>query len=125
MIHAAHRSPRPVILNRRSWLVNGLTRSEQILGELAAHGRRVEPYFFRTSDGHEIDLVLDFGNERWAIEVKLSASPTPSEMDTLDCNADLIGATRRYLVSHTPRSAGTVARASCSLTGAMERIAEP
>ncbi len=98
---------------------------EQILGELAAHGRRVEPYFFRTSDGHEIDLVLDFGNERWAIEVKLSASPTPSDMDTLDRNADLIGATRRYLVSQTPRSAGTVARASCNLTGVMERLAEP
>ena len=97
---------------------------EQIIGQLAAHARRVEPYFFRTSDGHEIDLVLDFGNERWAIDVKLSASPTPSDMDTLDRTADLIGATRRYLVSQTPRSAGTVARASCNLSGVMERIAE-
>ncbi len=96
---------------------------EQIVGELAAHGRRFEPYFFRTSDGHEIDLVLDFGNERWAIEVKLSASPTTSDMDRLDRTANLIGATRRYLVSQTPRSAGTSTRASCNLSGVMERIA--
>ena len=96
---------------------------EQIIGELAARGERVEPYFFRTSDGHEIDLVLDFGKERWAIEVKLSASPTPADMDRLDRTADLIGATRRYLVSQTPRSAGTVTRASCNLHGVMERLA--
>ena len=96
---------------------------EQIIGELAARGERVEPYFFRTSDGHEIDLVLDFGKERWAIEVKLSASPTPADMDRLDRAADLIGATRRYLVSQTPRSAGTVTRASCNLHGVMERLA--
>ena len=98
---------------------------EQIIGELAVQGRRVEPYFFRTSDGHEIDLVLDFGNERWAIEVKLSASPTPADMAALDRTADLIGATRRYLVSQTPRSAGTSARASCNLSGLMERLASP
>lgn len=96
---------------------------EQVLGELAARDRYVDAYFFRTSDGHEIDLVLDFGDERWAIEVKLSASPTPADMDKLDRTADLIGATRRYLVSQTPRSAGSDNRASCNLVGLMERIA--
>ncbi len=96
---------------------------EQIIGELAAHGARVEPYFFRTSDGHEIDLVLDFGRERWAIEVKLSASPTPADMDRLDRTADLIGATHRYLVSQTPRSVASATRASFNLSGMLERLA--
>ena len=96
---------------------------EQIIGELAAHGARVEPYFFRTSDGHEIDLVLDFGRERWAIEVKLSASPTPADMDRLDRTADLIGATHRYLVSQTPRSVASATRASFKLSGMLERLA--
>jgi predicted AAA+ superfamily ATPase len=95
---------------------------EQVLGELAARDRHADAYFFRTSDGHEIDLVLDFGGERWAIEVKLSASPTPADMDRLDRTADLIGATRRYLVSQTPRSAGSETRASCNLVGLMERL---
>lgn len=96
---------------------------EQIIGELAAHGARVEPYFFRTSDGHEIDLVLDFGRERWAIEVKLSASPTPADMDRLDRTADLIGATHRYLVSQTPRSVASATRASFNLSGMLKRLA--
>ena len=71
---------------------------EQIIGELAARGSRAEPYFFRTSDGHEIDLVLDLGAERWAVAVKLTASPSPADMTKLETTADLIGATRRYLV---------------------------
>ena len=96
---------------------------EQVIGEFAALGRFVDAYFFRTSDGHEIDLVLDFGKERWAIEVKLTASPTPADMDRLDRTADLIGASRRYLVSQTPRSVGSAIRASCNLNGLLERIA--
>lgn len=96
---------------------------EQIIGELAAHGILAQPYFFRTSDGHEIDLVLDVGTERWAVEVKLTASPSPADMAKLDKTADMIGATRRYLVSQTPRSSGDVQRASCNLTGVMERLA--
>ena len=32
---------------------------------------RVRPYYYRTSGGAEIDLILEFGlNERWAIEIK-------------------------------------------------------
>lgn len=96
---------------------------EQVIGEFAALGRLVDAYFFQTSDGHEIDLVLDFGNERWAIEVKLTASPTPVDLERLDRTADLIGASRRYLVSQTPRSVGSAIRASCNLNGLFERIA--
>lgn len=79
---------------------------EQILGELSSRGRDVDPYYFRTSDGHELDLVLDFGTERWVIEVKLTASPSPSDMNHLDAVADMIGASRRFLVSQTKRAAG-------------------
>ena len=67
---------------------------EQVIGDLAARGQRAEPYFFRTSDGHEIDLVLDMGGERWAIEVKLTASPSTGDMARLDKVADMIGADR-------------------------------
>ena len=35
------------------------------------------PYFYRTANGAEVDLVLDMSNgERWAIEIKRSSSPT-------------------------------------------------
>lgn len=31
---------------------------------------RCDPYYFRSSDGYEIDLLLDWGQERWAVEVR-------------------------------------------------------
>ena len=34
--------------------------------------------FYRTSAGAEIDLVLEFGLQRWAIEIKHSSAPSPS-----------------------------------------------
>ena len=39
-------------------------------------GGSVRPYFYRTSAGAEIDLVLEFpAGERWAFEIKLSGKP--------------------------------------------------
>jgi predicted AAA+ superfamily ATPase len=38
---------------------------------------RTRPCFYRTSNGAEIDLILELpGNRRWAIEVKRSSAPT-------------------------------------------------
>ena len=34
---------------------------EQTLATLAAAGKRAQPFFFRTSDGYELDLLLDWG----------------------------------------------------------------
>jgi uncharacterized protein len=95
---------------------------EQAIGELTAQGRGFEAYYFRTSDQHEIDLVLDFGTERWAIEVKLTASPGPADMHRLDLSADMIGASRRLLVSQTAKSTGDQMRASCNIAGLLERL---
>jgi predicted AAA+ superfamily ATPase len=37
----------------------------------------VNPFFYRTSAGAEIDLVLEFGlNDYWAVEIKASRVPT-------------------------------------------------
>ncbi len=40
-------------------------------------------YYFRTVDQHELDLVLDFGKELWAIEVKLTSSPSTDDVARL------------------------------------------
>jgi uncharacterized protein len=97
---------------------------EQTLGMLAARDRRCDPYWFRTSDGYEIDLVLDFGGERWAVEFKLSSSPSPGDLHRLDKTADMIGATHRYLVSNTRTSAGDGRRHSCDLTAFLRAVAQ-
>lgn len=88
---------------------------EQLLGELSSRGRVFDACYFRTSDQHEIDLVLLGGREVAAIEAKLTSSPSASDMARLDKCADLIGATRRFLVSQTASPAGNAHRASCNL----------
>ena len=97
---------------------------EQVLGVLAALGRHYEAYCFRTSDQQELDLVLDLGQELWAVEVKLSASPSAADMDRLDKTADLIGASRRFLISRTSKTLDGGKRISCNLdwlVGYLER----
>jgi hypothetical protein len=97
---------------------------EQVLGTLSARGVSFESYYFRTSDLYEVDLVIDTGRERWAIEVKLTASPGPDDMTRLDRAAGMIGATRRFLVTRTRRPAGDDRRASCDLGGLLERLSQ-
>ena len=95
---------------------------EQVLAELSARGIDVEPFYFRTSDQHELDLVLDFGTERWAIEVKLTTSPSPSDVDRLNRTADMIQATRRVLVTRTASPSGNDRVASCNLPWLLEQL---
>ena len=57
----------------------------------------VQPYYYRTTGGAELDLVLEFGvSERWAIEIKRSAAPSLSKGFHIAC--DDIKATRKYVV---------------------------
>lgn len=96
---------------------------EQAIGLLTQIGVQVEPFWFRTADGLELDLVLDFGGERWAVEIKLTSNPSTGELRRLEAAADLIGARRRFLVSHTTETLGTGATVSCDLAGFLERLA--
>ena len=88
---------------------------EQVLAHLAQRDQACEAFFFRTSDQHEVDLVLDFGGQPWAIEVKLTATPGPDDMRRLNAAADLIGAGKRILISRTSRSVASDREVSCSL----------
>ena len=77
---------------------------EQTIQTLATHDAYPKAFFFRTSDGIVIDLLLDFGTCTWAVEVKLTSSPGPADMDQLRKAAGLIGADRRVLVSQVKTS---------------------
>jgi hypothetical protein len=76
---------------------------EQTLSTLAATGARVQPHWFRTSDGYELDLVLDWGNERWALEIKLSSNPSNSDVERLRKSAGMIDASRCILLCRIAR----------------------
>ena len=95
---------------------------EQAIGELVSRGLNFSAYYLRTSDQYELDLVLDIGKELWGIEIKLTSSPSPLDMDRLNNTADMIGATRRFLVTRTSKPAGDEYRASCNLPSLMELL---
>jgi predicted AAA+ superfamily ATPase len=55
------------------------------------------PFFYRTADGAEIDLVLEFSaKEKWAVEIKRSSAPALSKGFHIACND--IKADKRYVV---------------------------
>lgn len=97
---------------------------EQVLGVLKQCDCTFEPYFLRTSDQHEIDLLLDFGRDLWAVEVKLTANPSPQDMERLNRTADMVGANRRFLVSQVCTITEGKNRASCNLPWLLERLEE-
>ncbi|MBI3016032.1 MAG: ATP-binding protein [Candidatus Tectomicrobia bacterium] len=97
---------------------------EQALGVLSSKGRTYDAYYFRTSDQYELDLMLDFGKDLWAIEIKLTSSPGPEDMARLDKTADLVKASRRFLVSQTRRPSGDERRVSCDLPSFLDRLRE-
>jgi len=57
----------------------------------------LQPYFYRTPGGAEVDLILEFGvKERWAIEIKRSSAPSLSKGFYIAC--DDIRASKKYIV---------------------------
>jgi uncharacterized protein len=71
---------------------------EQTLAALQIKNRKATPYFFRSSDGYAVDLLLDWGTALWAVEIKLTSNPSQPEIDRLHKVADMVGATRRILI---------------------------
>jgi hypothetical protein len=64
---------------------------------LAVAPAGTRPYFYRTSAGAELDLLLELpGRERWAIEIKRSTAPVPSR--GFHIASDDVAATARYIV---------------------------
>ncbi len=95
---------------------------EQILAHLAQVDQLAEAFFLRTSDQQEIDLLLDFGDRLWAIEIKLAASPGPDDMRRLGRAADLIGADKRILVSRTSHPVASDREVSCDLPWLLRHV---
>jgi hypothetical protein len=94
---------------------------EQVLGHLEALGAAPEPFFLRTSDGYEIDLLVEVGGRRWAIEVKLTSHPSPQDMARFDKVAAWVDVDLRVLISRTSEVTESANRISCSLSAFLER----
>jgi uncharacterized protein len=125
LLHAMLNVPGPRELLAQPWVGASWEGFviEQALGTLHQQDRPFEAFFFRTSDQHELDLVLDFGKSRWAIEVKLTSSPSPQDLRRLNHTADMIGAERRFLISQTREIVDEGRQVSCNLEWFLESLA--
>jgi predicted AAA+ superfamily ATPase len=96
----------------------------QVLDTLSALGRTFEPYYFLTSDGYEVDLVLDLGKTVVAVEVKLTASPATDDMAHLRRTGEMVRADEVYLVSRTPETVEFPGGASCDLPWLLAKLSK-
>ncbi len=113
-------------LYRQPWLCHSWEGFviEQTLATLWAAGKGAQPFFFRTSDGYELDLVLDWATHRWAVEIKLTSDPSTDMIDRLNRTADMIDADKRILVCRIARKIENQRLLVTNLTGWLRRIAE-
>jgi len=95
---------------------------EQILNTADLTRRSYSAFFLRTSDQHEIDLILDFSIEKWAIEIKLTACPTLEDTKSLNKVADMIGAEKRIMVSRTCQVVESDNTVSCNLDWLIDKL---
>ena len=117
LLHALMNVPDESALLSRPWVGASWEGYviEQILGVLSARGKNFNAYYLRTSDRQELDLILDFGSELWAVEIKLTATPGPDDMARLSRLADMIMSSRCFLISQVRHSTGDERRLSCNL----------
>ncbi len=96
----------------------------QVLDHLTAWGKTVPSFFLHTADQYEIDLVLDFGRSLWAVETKLTASPSVGDVRRLSKVADLIKADRRILVARVDESLESEGLLVTNLPGLLAKLRE-
>ena len=95
---------------------------EQVVSSLQARGVECRPHYLRTSDGYEIDLIIEIRRKIWAIEVKLTSDPAPQDVSRLNKAADLIDADYRVLVSNGSQSAMGPLNMVCNLPDLLARL---
>lgn len=104
LLHALHKTPNMEALWQQPWVGAGWEGFviEQIDRRLRSVDKEAELFYFRTSDGKELDLVIEDGEGLTAVEIKLSTSIDPDDVWRLHEAADLIDAEKRVLISRSP-----------------------
>ncbi len=95
---------------------------EQVISAFKLNDIPFTPYFLRTNDRHEIDLILDFGKETWAVEIKLTSSPSLGDMQRFKKAADMIAADKIIMLSRTAQNIDGGKTVSCNLDYFIEHL---
>lgn len=80
------------------------------------------PYYFRTNDGNEIDLIFIINKSIFTVEIKLSSSPARDDMERLKKAADLIGECQKVLISKTTHPTESTGFLSTNLRGFLQYL---
>lgn len=89
---------------------------EQILNALEFMEIRANNYYFRTHDGHEIDLILEFSSDNiWGIEIKLSSSIHPADVAKLKSYAAELGLKKYFLIGQIEKPVFSDLGGICSI----------
>jgi predicted AAA+ superfamily ATPase len=122
LLHALLRVPDRDSLYTQPWVWHSWEGFiiEQILATLTIQGRTTEAFYFRTSNGYELELVLQWGAIRWALEIKPTSNPTTQMVQRLQKTAAMIGAQKSILLC---RTADPVTRPDLSITNPSARLA--
>ena len=97
---------------------------EQIISTIKTSGVNADFYYFRTSDGYEVDLIIDSGGQKWGIEVKLTSSPSPDDLRKLRKSAGMCDCTRHFLLSRTTDPVVASEGGSVNLESMLEVLAQ-
>lgn len=89
---------------------------EQILNALELMGIHSNNYYFRTHDGEEIDLILEFSpGEVWGIEIKLSSSISSSDVGKLKSMASTLGLKKYFIIGQIEKPVFSELGGICSI----------
>ena len=94
--------------------LRGVSWEGFVIEDILRRERLVHPFtrfhFWRTATGQEADLVLDRGNRRIAIEIKVNSATNVHDARKLEAMLDDIGADAGWLVGMGGESAALTAR---------------
>lgn len=96
---------------------------EQILSGLEIKGVEVRPYYFRTHDGHEIDLILEFSSDEiWGIEIKLSSSVGVGDFGKLEAYGKVLGLKKCFVISQLEKPVFSKMGGICSVESFLKEV---
>jgi predicted AAA+ superfamily ATPase len=80
------------------------------------------PYYFRTSDGNEIDLILVINRNIFTFEIKLSSAPAREDMERLKKAAGLVGDCQKIIISRVIHPTESTGFLSTNLRGFLQYL---
>lgn len=96
---------------------------EQILNALELQKVHARSYYFRTQEGQEINLLLEFSsNDIWGIEIKLSSSINSSDIAKLKSCSNMLGLKKYFIIGQIEKPILSELGGVCSINVFLSKV---